>query len=65
MRKKYTYGILTVNKAFKPQTTSLSLLVGDQPIPSTLCLRSSDRHTSPDSVMFGCHSFVIHLTTGG
>lgn len=48
-----------------PQTMSFSLRVGAQPKPSIEFCRSNDKHTSPASDIFGCHSFVVHLTLGG
>ena len=56
---------LTPNNAERPHTTSLRVRTGAQPVLSNEVLRSILRHTSPDSVMFGCHSRVVHLTQGG
>lgn len=57
--------ILTLKSEFIPQTRSFSLRVGAQPKPSIEFCRNSERHTSPSSDIFGCHSFVVHLTFGG
>lgn len=57
--------VLTVKSEFRPHMTSFNLLVGDHPNPSTLCCLRIDKHTSPFSLMFGCHSLVKHLTIGG
>lgn len=56
---------LTLKSEFIPQTRSFSRRVGAQPKPSMEFCRSNDRHTSPSSDIFGCHSFVVHFTLGG
>ena len=55
----------TVNRELRPQTTSLSFLVGAHPNPSIeFCLKRL-RQISPSSLIFGCHSLVKHRTLGG
>lgn len=57
--------LLTVKSEFKPHTTSFSLRVGAHPIPSILFCLNIERHTSPSSLILGCHNFVKHFTFGG
>lgn len=55
----------TVNNEFKPHITSFRRRVGAQPRPSIEFWRKSDKQMSPVTEIFGCHSFVAHLTFGG
>lgn len=57
--------IHTVKREFKPHTTSFSLRVGAHPNPSMLLCLKMERHTSPSSLILGCHNFVKHFTIGG
>ena len=57
--------MLTEKRLFKPHTTSFSLLVGAHPSPSIEFCLNKERQISPSSLIFGCHNFVKHLTTGG
>lgn len=57
--------INTVKSEFKPQITSLSVLVGAQPNPSIEFCLKSDKQMSPSTEIFGCHNFVKHFTLGG
>merc|ERR550539_662873 len=52
-------------RELSPQMTSFSLRVGAQPMPSMALRRRMLRHTSPSSLMLGCHSRVRQRTEGG
>ena len=44
---------------------TFKLLAGDHPVPSIDVSLKTLRHTSPFSVMLGCHILVLHATSGG
>ena len=74
-----------MSNELRPQVTSFSRRMGDQPMPSMafslkrkanfkpnktylnveFLYLNIERQTSPFSLMFGCQSFVRHLTEGG
>jgi len=53
---------LTPNRAQIPQTTSLRVLVGAQPVGSRDLLLNILRQTTPLMSMLGCQILVLHLT---
>lgn len=57
--------LLTVKSELSPQITSLRRRVGAQPRPSIEFCRNRERHMSPVTDIFGCHSLVAHFTFGG